>query len=155
MSLIESQRKATYRLTFTQTTIAGVNLEIANPGGSGKALHLRQGYIQTAGAIAITGKRTSAASSGGTSSAPTPAKIDSSNAASVATVKQFSVAPTPGTTDATVMLFGMNSNTAVQIQNPADDAQKITIRPGEQLALEIDTGAVSTKGYLEWTEENI
>ena len=148
-------KQNTYRLVLSNTATlgSGVTLELSNPAGSGKMVKFRRAAFNSSAVLGCQIQRFSTASTGGTSSAITVAKVDSGSAASVVTGKLFTVAPTAGNLDQTVDYMYYAAAGRVDVGLVDDCRQPIIIRPGEFLCL-VCGNVANTFGFIEWTEEN-
>lgn len=153
MSLVESARSQTYRLHFAIGSLAGVNVEICNPVGSGKRITVRRSILRVDSSVQATVKRSTVGVTGGTSSIFTPVLMASDQPASVATTKVFTVAPTesgsPTSFGRMDLLTGGYYDSGHQ---SIAEQEHITLLPGEYLTLVTNAAGATMTGFIDWTE---
>jgi hypothetical protein len=153
MSLVETARKPTFRLALNFTSIAGTNAEISNPPGSGVVMRLRRFNTYSGATCGVTVSRRTLASTGGTSTNVTPTPARSTGAASLMTVKNFTINPTPaGALLDTPLIIGLGTAAYISENLDSQDIDPITLQPGEVLNVSINA-ATAFVGNVVWTEE--
>ena len=153
MSRNESARQQTYRVHFAIGTLAGVDVELSNPAGSGKRITIRRSVVRVDTNVQCTLKRNTAPCTGGTSAAFTPVPMASDQAASVATAKVYSAPPTEG---ASPVSFGRIDLFNVAFYDSGHQSlaeqEQITLVPGEYLSLVTNAAGITLTGFIDWTE---
>lgn len=142
----------TYQAVFDVTGPIGQAATIL--GSATATICISNIFFTTPGAtVELTIRKQSTASTGGTSTVVTGVPLSSTNAAATAVVRQYTVAPTPGTlvgnlavdtvsaTDRITYAFGANRLT-----------QPLYLRGvAQQIALEI-SASTAVQGYFQWYE---
>lgn len=121
-------------------------------GTAGIVLRVKEIYIYKPTAnVTIKGLLQSIASTGGTSSTVVT-KLDLSNAAASGTAKQYTVAPTAGTTAGNVLSVSpVTAGDILGFSYGDNWDQPIVIRSGQSLAMST-SGNATIYGYVKWTE---
>ncbi len=153
MSRNESARQQAYRVHFAIGTVAGVDVELSNPAGSGKRIAIRRSLVRVDTNVQCTLKRNTAPCTGGTSTSFTPVPMASDQVSSVATAKIYSAAPTEG---ASPVSFGridlFNGAFYDSGHQSLSEQEQVTLLPGEYLSLVTNTAGVTLTGFIDWTE---
>jgi hypothetical protein len=134
-----ASRPSTYRTVIAGLATPGGNgqfLEIRNPAASGRVIRVTmQALLKPSATILWTVKKQSALSTGGTSADNTPVPLDSQNAATVAVVRQYTVAPTAGAAVGSVWADPAVTAGDRLVDQPGEleITQPITLRAGESV----------------------
>jgi len=167
-TLAKEQTKGTYAIAAVGVTPAATPTDVVTVYGSAtKTVRIKQvivnGLATTAGTMDVSLVKRTAANTAGTSTAPTIAQFDSTDAAATATAAQYSVNPTSvgaGVALATKKLnMGVAGSTGTIEFNFANRNDKALILRGtaQGLAINFNGGTVPTGGALsysvEWEEE--
>lgn len=124
------------------------------PGVSGTTISIIDIYFYKPSVeVAFRARRLSSVGTGGTSTTPTPIRFKTSDGASAATPKLYTVAPTGGAA-AVGNFVNIDPVTAGDSQGFTYgdlSSEPITIVNGESFALTVDAAA-TVYGYVRWTE---
>lgn len=142
--------RQTFRQYFSATPVVGTTIEIINASASGVIVKIRKFRLYSLLANQVKVTRTSAAATGGTSSAGTISRADPVGAP-VATTKIYTVAPTAGTLDANWDIAEIPA--AGERNEETIESRPGLVIPATYQAAIAFTVATNTEGYVEWTEE--
>lgn len=142
----------TYRAAFSFTAGgAGVAAEVLGYAG-GVVRVTKLFFTKPSAQITLILQKESTASSGGTSANMTKVPMDSVMAAASAGVKQYTVAPTPGTVVGAIWQGVVATGDVFLEEFGERDGSQVILRgTSEGFVLNVSAGAALT-GYLEWLE---
>jgi hypothetical protein len=141
-------------MIFSGVAVSGVILEIANPAASGVTLAIKRSkwYSLLANQIKIV--RTSAGATGGTSTAGVPSQ-SRDDTTPIATVKSYTVAPTPGTLDDVWDITEIPAATTQRDDTVCESAPGLVIQQGEWCEVIVSAASTTVEGYIEWYEDPV
>ena len=153
----------TYSAAASFTPASGVLSQVC--GSATKTVHLKQiiiaGTASSAGTLVLNVIKKSTAPSGGTGTAVTPVSVDDVDAASGASFKYYTAAPTAGTAIGTVASFSLGFPTTAGYQIPAifqdaSNTKPLTLRGAAECAELQTSSSALTGGNIQvtvtWTE---
>ena len=158
----------TYRAFVSSGTATAATDFLTLTGSASKTVRVKklrvQGYHSAATTMGLSIIRRSAANTGGTSSNPSAAKADSTNAAATAVVTAYTANPSAlgtsaGVIDGTLLTVGTTTPAftagCFDVEYGKNGAQEIVLRGTSEL-LAVNFGATTITGafvMIEWTEE--
>jgi len=155
MARNEKTRQRTFRIGTTVVGVTGTVLEMTNPAESGIIIRFHKFVLASTVANSIFIRRFAAAATGGTSSdissTIAPAKFGVN--VSVAVIRAFTAAPTPGTQLDQLFLYRPAAGLIIRDDIQSEDLQPVELSPGETLGLFINNAAAIDINAA-WTEEN-
>ena len=149
---VTQQSIATYRVDFG--ALAGVSGQIVEVIGSATTtVRIIQIAIWKPSAnVNVTFRKQSAASTGGTSTSPTPVRMNTADAAATGVVKLYTAAPTQGTLVGLLVTLNMTPGDTYIDEPGARGGESIVLNGVAQtFALTIDATA-TIRGFVEFTE---
>lgn len=162
-------------VTYSATAAATVVWEINNPTTSDRLVKVHRfqfSATQTTGGLVSVWRLelASATSTGGTAASVTAVKVDSSQVAAQATVKNYTANPTAGALTGIIWQPAVLVPAPASVVNPGTvmdfdtrdllNGRPITLRKGESLRLNmgggtIPSGLASCQANVYWTEEKL
>lgn len=157
----------TYQATFSGAVTATTPTDVFTiAGAAGRKVIIKHLYVYgeqtTAGSLKVNLIKRSTLNTGGTSTILTSVPVDSSQAASIATLRAYTINPTLGIAVGTLATRFVRLNTAGSVPAPLEfnsnnKFRDITLNSGtELLALNFNSTSIAGNNmaiYIVWTEE--
>jgi len=155
LALVKGQIPA-YRVAFSDLVAAEAGVAVELIGVANKLVSVRhiQVTIPSANILPLTIEKLSAASTGGTSTTPTPVPLRTSFVAASAVVRLYTAIPTKGTLIDQIQEIDLPTTSVLNEHYVLEDGTtSVVLEAAAQTLVLVVSATMTLNGYIEWTEE--